>query len=67
MWSATHGRRALPCQPLCVSLFWRVVTINGAVLLAAAFVLVFSPATVSASVAAPRWRCSGPASWSSWR
>jgi two-component system sensor histidine kinase UhpB len=35
-----------------VSLFWRVVTINGAVLVAAALVLIFSPATVSASVAA---------------
>jgi len=52
MGSATHGRRGQPCQPLCVSLFWRVVTINGAILLAAASVLVFSPATVSASVAA---------------
>jgi len=52
MGSGTHGDRAGSCQPLCVSLFWRVVTINGAVLLAAALMLVFSPATVSASVAA---------------
>jgi two-component system sensor histidine kinase UhpB len=35
-----------------VSLFWRVVTINGAVLLGAALMLVFSPATVSSSVVA---------------
>jgi two-component system sensor histidine kinase UhpB len=33
-----------------VSLFWRVVTINGAVLLGAALMLVFSPATVSSTV-----------------
>jgi two-component system sensor histidine kinase UhpB len=30
-----------------VSLFWRVLTINGAVLLPAALILVFSPATIS--------------------
>jgi len=36
-----------------VSLFWRVLTINGAVLLTAALVLVFSPATISASPARP--------------
>jgi two-component system sensor histidine kinase UhpB len=35
-----------------VSLFGRVLTINGAVLLAAALILVFSPATISASAAA---------------
>jgi two-component system sensor histidine kinase UhpB len=35
-----------------VSLFWRVVTINGAVLLAAACLLVFTPATVSAPAVA---------------
>ncbi len=34
-----------------MSLFWRVVTINGAVLLGAALMLVFTPATVSASTA----------------
>ena len=39
------------CHALCVSLFWRVVTINGAIVVAAAVVLVFSPATVSATVA----------------
>ena len=33
-----------------MTLFWRVVVINGSVLLAAALMLVFSPATVSASV-----------------
>lgn len=36
-----------------MSLFWRVLTINGAVLLTAALVLVFSPATISASPARP--------------
>jgi len=35
-----------------MSLFWRVVTINAAVLLAAAVMLVFSPATVSSSLVA---------------
>jgi two-component system sensor histidine kinase UhpB len=35
-----------------MSLFWRVVTINAAVLLAAAIMLVFSPATVSSSLVA---------------
>jgi two-component system, NarL family, sensor histidine kinase UhpB len=35
-----------------VSLFWRVLTINGAVLLTAALILVFSPATISAHAAA---------------
>jgi two-component system, NarL family, sensor histidine kinase UhpB len=44
-----HARRA--CHPDAVSLFWRVLTINGAVLLAAALILVFSPATISASAA----------------
>ncbi len=51
MGSTPHGRRRPSCHPLSVSLFWRVVTINGAILLAAALVLVFSPATVSASAA----------------
>jgi two-component system sensor histidine kinase UhpB len=35
-----------------VSLFWRVLTINGAVLLTAALILVFSPATISATAVA---------------
>jgi two-component system sensor histidine kinase UhpB len=35
-----------------VSLFWRVLTINGAVLIAAALILIFSPATISAHAAA---------------
>ena len=35
-----------------VSLFWRVVLINGAVLLVAALMLVFSPATVSSTAVA---------------
>ena len=52
MGNETHGGRVLPCHPLCVSLFWRVVTINGAVLVVAACLLVFSPATISATVAA---------------
>ena len=52
MGSATHGCMRLPCHPRSVSLFWRVLTINGAVLLTAALILVFSPATVSATAAA---------------
>ncbi|HET8754896.1 MAG TPA: histidine kinase [Solirubrobacteraceae bacterium] len=35
-----------------MSLFWRVLTINGAVLIAAALILIFSPATISAHAAA---------------
>jgi two-component system, NarL family, sensor histidine kinase UhpB len=52
MGNGPHSGRGLPCHPHCVSLFWRVVTINGAVLVVAACLLVFSPATVSATVAA---------------
>ena len=52
MGNEAHGGRVLSCHPLCVSLFWRVVTINGAVLVVAACLLVFSPATISATVAA---------------
>ena len=51
MGSATHGSHPGACHPSGVSLFWRVVTINGAVLLGAALMLVFTPATVSASTA----------------
>lgn len=52
MGNETHGGRLPPCHPLFVSLFWRVVTINGAVLVVAACLLVFSPATIGATVAA---------------
>jgi two-component system, NarL family, sensor histidine kinase UhpB len=52
MGSAPHGRRRHPCHSEIVSLFWRVLTINGAVLLAAALILVLSPATISATAAA---------------
>jgi two-component system, NarL family, sensor histidine kinase UhpB len=48
MGSVAHGCRPVCCHPDPVSLFWRVLTINGAVLLAAALILVFSPATISA-------------------
>src|SRR5262245_59326666 len=51
MGSATHGHARRACHPGAVSLFWRVLTINGALLLAAALILVFSPATISASAA----------------
>ena len=51
MGTDTHGRRRGSCHSPGVSLFWRVVTINGAVLLGAALMLVFTPATVSASTA----------------
>jgi two-component system sensor histidine kinase UhpB len=50
MGSGTHGSRSGACDPSGVSLFWRVVTINGAVLVGAALMLVFTPATVSAHV-----------------
>jgi two-component system sensor histidine kinase UhpB len=49
MGSTTHSYSPVGCHPRSVSLFWRVLTINGAVLLAAALFLVFSPATISAS------------------
>jgi two-component system sensor histidine kinase UhpB len=49
MGSTTHTSGPFGCHPSSVSLFWRVLTINGAVLLAAALFLVFSPATISAS------------------
>jgi two-component system sensor histidine kinase UhpB len=49
MGSAAHGSRSPACHPASVSLFWRVVTINAAVLVAAALILVFSPATISAT------------------
>jgi two-component system, NarL family, sensor histidine kinase UhpB len=51
MGSTTHSDAARGCHARCVSLFWRVLTINCAVLLAAALILVFSPATISASAA----------------
>ena len=51
MGSVTHGRRQRSCHPASVSLFWRVVTINAAVLVVAALILVFSLATISASAA----------------
>jgi two-component system sensor histidine kinase UhpB len=51
MGSDTHGRPRRTCHAAGVSLFWRVLTINGAVLLGAALMLVFTPATVSASTA----------------
>jgi two-component system, NarL family, sensor histidine kinase UhpB len=49
MGSTTHTSSPFGCHPSSVSLFWRVLMINGAVLLAAALFLVFSPATISAS------------------
>ena len=48
MGSAPHGTRARACHPPSVPLFWRVVTINAVVLVAAALMLVFTPATISA-------------------
>jgi two-component system sensor histidine kinase UhpB len=52
MGSTAHGCGSPAWHPWSVSLFWRVLTINGAVLLTAALILVFSPATISESAAA---------------
>ena len=52
MGSDPHGREPRRCHPLGVSLFWRVVTINALVLIAAAAMLAFSPATISSSLRA---------------